>query len=119
MPPSGRIVWAASSAPADARPDESTRRGARARHTARRENEGHPVKVVAGGEFHQRAISPTVLEMVNPDSPVMHQEIFWPAAADDDLQDRGRSVRFSAIQLLYPPYTNFKKKLIELTIKYF
>ncbi len=27
--------------------------------------------------------------------------------------------RFSAIQLLYPPYTNFKKKLIELTLKYF
>jgi len=27
--------------------------------------------------------------------------------------------RFSAIQLLYPPYTGFKKKLIELTLKYF
>jgi aldehyde dehydrogenase (NAD+) len=26
--------------------------------------------------------------------------------------------RFSAIQLLYPPYTKFKKKLIELTLKY-
>ena len=27
--------------------------------------------------------------------------------------------RFSAIQLLYPPYTKFKKKLIDLTLKYF
>jgi aldehyde dehydrogenase (NAD+) len=27
--------------------------------------------------------------------------------------------RFSAIQLLYPPYTKFKQKLIDLTIKYF
>jgi aldehyde dehydrogenase (NAD+) len=27
--------------------------------------------------------------------------------------------RFSAMQLLYPPYTKFKKKLIDLTIKYF
>ncbi len=27
--------------------------------------------------------------------------------------------RFSAIQLLYPPYTKLKKKLIDLTIKYF
>jgi aldehyde dehydrogenase (NAD+) len=27
--------------------------------------------------------------------------------------------RFSTMQLLYPPYTKFKKKLIDLTIRYF
>src|SRR6184192_4520218 len=27
--------------------------------------------------------------------------------------------RFSMIQLLYPPYTGFKQKLIDLTVKYF
>jgi aldehyde dehydrogenase (NAD+) len=155
---------------------------------------------VAGGEFHQRAIAPTVLENVNPDSPVMQQEIFGPLlpmmtykSIDEALRviaarekplvlylfSRSRKVindvirrttaggtaindtlvqfyqlnlpfggvgesgvgkahgvfgfeafsnargvfeqptRFSAIQLLYPPYTNFKKKLIDLTIKYF
>jgi len=157
-------------------------------------------KVVAGGEFHKRSIAPTVLENVNPDSPVMQQEIFGPLlpmmtykTIDDALRviaarekplvlylfSRSRKVindvirrttaggtaindtliqfyqlnlpfggvgesgvgkahgifgfeafsnargvfeqptRFSAIQLLYPPYTNFKKKLIDLTIKYF
>lgn len=157
-------------------------------------------KVVAGGEFRQRAITPTVLENLNPDSPIMQQEIFGPllpmmtyktlddafgviAAREKPLVlylfSRSRKVikdvlrrttaggtaindtliqfyqlnlpfggvgesgvgkahgvfgfeafsnargvfeqptRFSAIQLLYPPYTNFKKKLIDLTIKYF
>ena len=27
--------------------------------------------------------------------------------------------RFSSMQLLYPPYTKFKRKLIDLTLKYF
>jgi aldehyde dehydrogenase (NAD+) len=27
--------------------------------------------------------------------------------------------RFSGIQFLYPPYTRFKQKLIDLTVKYF
>jgi aldehyde dehydrogenase (NAD+) len=27
--------------------------------------------------------------------------------------------RFSGIQLMYPPYTKFKQKLIDLTLKYF
>ena len=157
-------------------------------------------EVVAGGEFEQRAIAPTLLSNVNPDSPVMQEEIFGPllpmityrtmdealrviAAREKPLVlylfSRSRKVindvlrrttaggtsindtlvhfyqlnlpfggvgqsgvgkahgqfgfeafsnargvfeqptRFSAIQLLYPPYTNFKKKLIDLTLKYF
>jgi aldehyde dehydrogenase (NAD+) len=157
-------------------------------------------EVVAGGGFEQRAIAPTLLTNVDPDSPVMQQEIFGPLlpmityrTLDDALRiiaarekplvlylfSRSRKVindvlrrttaggtaindtlvqfyqlnlpfggvgesgvgkahgqfgfeafsnargvfeqptRFSAIQLLYPPYTNFKKKLIDLTLKYF
>jgi len=157
-------------------------------------------EVVAGGEFDHRAIAPAVLTNVNPESPIMQQEIFGPllpmmtyktledafrviAAREKPLVlylfSRSRKVidevirrtsaggtaindtliqfyqlnlpfggvgesgvgkahgvfgfeafsnargvfeqptRFSAIQLLYPPYTNFKKKLIELTIRYF
>jgi aldehyde dehydrogenase (NAD+) len=157
-------------------------------------------EVVAGGGFDQRAIAPAVLTNVNPESPIMQQEIFGPllpmmtyktledafrviAAREKPLVlylfSRSRKVidevirrttaggtaindtliqfyqlnlpfggvgesgvgkahgvfgfeafsnargvleqptRFSAIQLLYPPYTNFKKKLIELTLKYF
>jgi aldehyde dehydrogenase (NAD+) len=157
-------------------------------------------EVVAGGGFDQRAIAPTLLANVNPDSPVMQEEIFGPllpmityrtidealrviAAREKPLVlylfSRSRKVindvirrttaggtsindtlvhfyqlnlpfggvgesgvgkahgqfgfeafsnargvfeqptRFSAIQLLYPPYTNFKKKLIDLTLKFF
>jgi aldehyde dehydrogenase (NAD+) len=157
-------------------------------------------EVVAGGGFEQRAIAPTLLANVDPESPVMQQEIFGPLlpmityrTLDDALRiiaarekplvlylfSRSRKVindvlrrttaggtaindtlvqfyqlnlpfggvgesgvgkahgqfgfeafsnargvfeqptRFSAIQLLYPPYTNFKKKLIDLTLKYF
>ena len=157
-------------------------------------------EVVAGGGFDQRAIAPTLLANVDPESPVMQQEIFGPLlpmmtyrTLDDALRiiaarekplvlylfSRSRKViddvlrrttaggtaindtlvqfyqlnlpfggvgesgvgkahgqfgfeafsnargvfeqptRFSAIQLLYPPYTNFKKKLIDLTLKYF
>jgi aldehyde dehydrogenase (NAD+) len=157
-------------------------------------------EVVAGGGFDQRAITPTLLANVDPESPVMQQEIFGPLlpmityrTLDDALRiiaarekplvlylfSRSRKViddvlrrttaggtaindtlvqfyqlnlpfggvgesgvgkahgqfgfeafsnargvfeqpmRFSAIQLLYPPYTNFKKKLIDLTLKYF
>ncbi|MEA2338781.1 MAG: aldehyde dehydrogenase [Thermoanaerobaculia bacterium] len=156
--------------------------------------------VVSGGAFAERAIGPAVLENVNPDSPIMQQEIFGPllpmmtyrtmdealaviakrekplvlylfsrsrkvindvlrrttaggTAINDTLVQfyqlnlpfggvgesgvgkahgqfgfeafsnaRGvfeQPTRFSAIQLLYPPYTNFKKKLIDLTLKYF
>lgn len=157
-------------------------------------------EVVTGGAFDQRAITPTLLTNVNPDSPVMQEEIFGPllpvisyrtidealgviAAREKPLVlylfSRSRKViddvirrttaggtaindtlvhfyqlnlpfggvgesgvgkahgqfgfeafsnargifeqptRFSAIQMLYPPYTNFKKKLIDLTLKYF
>jgi len=157
-------------------------------------------EVVAGGGFDQRAIEPTLLANVDPESPVMQQEIFGPLlpmmtyrTLDDALRiiaarekplvlylfSRSRKViddvlrrttaggtaindtlvqfyqlnlpfggvgdsgvgkahgqfgfeafsnargvfeqptRFSAIQLLYPPYTNFKKKLIDLTLRYF
>jgi aldehyde dehydrogenase (NAD+) len=157
-------------------------------------------EVVAGGSFDQRAIAPTLLANVDPDSPVMQREIFGPLlpmityrTLDDALRiiaarekplvlylfSRSRKVidevlrrttaggtaindtlvqfyqlnlpfggvgesgvgkahgqfgfeafsnprgvfeqptRFSAIQLLYPPYTNFKKKLIDLTLRYF
>lgn len=157
-------------------------------------------EVVAGGEFDQRAISPTLLANVNPQSPIMQQEIFGPLlpiityrTIDDALRviatrekplvlylfSRSRKVikdvlrrtttggtaindtllhffqlnlpfggigesgvgkghgffgfqafsnargvfeqptRFSSMQLLYPPYTKFKKKLIDLTLKYF
>jgi aldehyde dehydrogenase (NAD+) len=157
-------------------------------------------EVVAGGGFDQRAITPTLLTNVNPDSPVMQEEIFGPllpmityrtmdealgviasrekplvlylfsrsrkviddvirrttaggTAINDTLvhfyqlnlpfggigesgvgkahgqfgfeafsNARGvfeQPTRFSAIQMLYPPYTNFKKKLIDLTLKYF
>jgi len=157
-------------------------------------------EVVAGGGFDQRAITPTLLANVDPESPVMQQEIFGPLlpmityrTLDDALRiiaarekplvlylfSRSRKViddvlrrttaggtaindtlvqfyqlnlpfggvgesgvgkahgqfgfeafsnargvfeqptRFSAIQLLYPPYTKFKKKLIDLTLKYF
>jgi aldehyde dehydrogenase (NAD+) len=157
-------------------------------------------EVVAGGGFNQRAIAPTLLANVDPQSPVMQQEIFGPLlpmityrTLDDALQiiaarekplvlylfSRSRKViddvlrrttaggtaindtlvqfyqlnlpfggvgesgvgkahgqfgfeafsnargvfeqptRFSAIQFLYPPYTNFKKKLIDLTLRYF
>jgi len=156
--------------------------------------------VVSGGGFDQRAIEPTLLANVDPESPVMQQEIFGPLlpmmtyrTLDDALRiiaarekplvlylfSRSRKViddvlrrttaggtaindtlvqfyqlnlpfggvgesgvgkahgqfgfeafsnargvfeqptRFSAIQLLYPPYTNFKKKLIDLTLRYF
>jgi aldehyde dehydrogenase (NAD+) len=27
--------------------------------------------------------------------------------------------KFSMVQMLYPPYTKFRKKLIELTLRYF
>ena len=161
---------------------------------------GGGAEVVSGGGFDQRAITPTLLTNVNPDSPLMQQEIFGPLlpmityhTMDDALKviaarekplvlylfSRSRKVindvlrrttaggtaindtlvqfyqlnlpfggvgesgvgkahgffgfeafsnargvfeqptRFSAIQLLYPPYTNFKKKLIDLTLKYF
>lgn len=157
-------------------------------------------EVVAGGGFEQRTITPTLLANVNPESPVMQEEIFGPllpmityrtidealrviAAREKPLVlylfSRSRKVindvikrttaggtsindtlvhfyqlnlpfggvgesgvgkahgvfgfeafsnargvfeqptRFSAIQLLYPPYTNFKKKLIDLTLKFF
>jgi aldehyde dehydrogenase (NAD+) len=157
-------------------------------------------EVVAGGQFHQRALGPTLLANVDPESPLMQQEIFGPLlpmmtyrTIDDALRviaarekplvlylfSRSRKVirevmsrttaggtaindtllhffqlnlpfggvgesgvgkahgqfgfeafsnargvfsqptRFSAMQLLYPPYTKFKKKLIDLTIKYF
>jgi aldehyde dehydrogenase (NAD+) len=157
-------------------------------------------EVVAGGAFDQRAIAPTLLANVDPNSPLMQQEIFGPllpmityrtlddafrviAAREKPLVlylfSRSRKViyevlrrttaggtaindtlvqfyqlnlpfggvgesgvgkahgqfgfeafsnargvfeqptRFSAIQLLYPPYTNFKKRLIDLTLKYF
>ncbi|MEA2344908.1 MAG: aldehyde dehydrogenase [Thermoanaerobaculia bacterium] len=157
-------------------------------------------EVVAGGGFDQRAITPTLLANVDPESPVMQQEIFGPLlpmityrTLDDALGiiaarekplvlylfSRSRKViddvlrrttaggtaindtlvqfyqlnlpfggvgesgvgkahgqfgfeafsnargvfeqptRFSAIQLLYPPYTKFKKKLIDLTLRYF
>lgn len=157
-------------------------------------------EVVAGGEFDDRAIAPTLLANVDPESPVMQQEIFGPIlpmityqTIDDALRviaarekplvlylfSRSRKVindvlrrttaggtaindtlihfyqlnlpfggvgesgvgkghgffgfeafsnprgvfeqptRFSAIQLLYPPYTKLKKKLIDLTLKYF
>lgn len=157
-------------------------------------------EVVTGGKFDARAIGPTVLANVNPDSPLMQQEIFGPllpmmtyrtmdealcviAAREKPLVlylfSRSRKVindvlrrttaggtaindtlvqfyqlnlpfggvgesgvgkahgvfgfeafsnargvfeqptRFSAIQLLYPPYTKFKRKLIDLTLKYF
>ena len=157
-------------------------------------------EVVTGGAFDQRAIAPTLLANVDPESPVMQQEIFGPLlpmmtyrTLDDALGiiaarekplvlylfSRSRKViddvlrrttaggtaindtlvqfyqlnlpfggvgesgvgkahgqfgfeafsnprgvfeqptRFSAIQLLYPPYTNFKKKLIDLTLRFF
>jgi aldehyde dehydrogenase (NAD+) len=157
-------------------------------------------EVVAGGQFHQRALGPTLLANVDPESPLMQQEIFGPllpmityrtidealrviAAREKPLVlylfSRSRKViaevmsrttaggtaindtllhffqlnlpfggvgesgvgkahgkfgfeafsnargvfeqptRFSAMQLLYPPYTKFKKKLIDLTIRYF
>jgi aldehyde dehydrogenase (NAD+) len=157
-------------------------------------------EVVAGGQFNQRALAPTLLANVDPESPLMQQEIFGPIlpmityrTIDDALRviaahekplvlylfSRSRKVirevmsrttaggtaindtllhffqlnlpfggvgesgvgkahgkfgfeafsnargvfeqptRFSAMQLLYPPYTKFKKKLIDLTIKYF
>jgi aldehyde dehydrogenase (NAD+) len=157
-------------------------------------------EVVAGGRFEQRAIAPALLANVDPESPLMQQEIFGPLlpmmtyrTLDDALRiiaarekplvlylfSRSRKViedvlrrttaggtaindtlvqfyqlnlpfggvgesgigkahgqfgfeafsnaravfeqptRFSAIQLLYPPYTNFKKKLIDLTLRYF
>jgi aldehyde dehydrogenase (NAD+) len=157
-------------------------------------------KVVAGGQFDERAVAPTLLANVDPQSALMQQEIFGPLlpmityrTIDDALAviaarekplvlylfSRSRKVirdvlrrttaggtaindtlvhfyqlnlpfggvgesgvgkahgifgfeafsnargvfeqptRFSAIQLMYPPYTNFKKKLIELTLKYF
>jgi aldehyde dehydrogenase (NAD+) len=157
-------------------------------------------EVVAGGKFHQRALGPTLLSNVDPESPLMQQEIFGPLlpmityrTIDEALEviaahekplvlylfSRSRNVirkvmsgttaggtaindtllhffqlnlpfggvgesgvgkahgqfgfeafsnargvfeqptRFSTMQLLYPPYTKFKKKLIDLTIKYF
>jgi aldehyde dehydrogenase (NAD+) len=157
-------------------------------------------EVVAGGQFHQRALGPTLLANVDPESPLMQQEIFGPLlpmmtyrTIDDAMRviaarekplvlylfSRNRKVirevmsrttaggtaindtllhffqlnlpfggvgesgvgkahgqfgfeafsnargvfsqptRFSAMQLLYPPYTKFKKTLIDLTIKYF
>jgi aldehyde dehydrogenase (NAD+) len=157
-------------------------------------------EVVSGGAFDQRAMGPTLLANVDPESPVMQQEIFGPLlpmityrTLDDALRiiaarekplvlyvfSRSRKVindvlrrttaggtaindtlvqfyqlnlpfggvgesgvgkahgqfgfeafsnaravfeqptRFSAIQFLYPPYTNFKKKLIDLTLRYF
>jgi aldehyde dehydrogenase (NAD+) len=157
-------------------------------------------EVVAGGQFHQRALGPTLLANVDPESALMQQEIFGPllpmityrtidealrviAAREKPLVlylfSRSRKViaevmsrttaggtaindtllhffqlnlpfggvgesgvgkahgkfgfeafsnargvfeqptRFSAMQLLYPPYTKFKKKLIDLTIRYF
>ena len=157
-------------------------------------------EVVAGGQFNERAVTPTLLANVNPESPLMQEEIFGPLlpmityrTIDDALRviaarekplvlylfSRSRKVirdvlrrttaggtaindtlvhfyqlnlpfggvgesgigkahgifgfeafsnargvfeqptRFSAIQLLYPPYTKFKKKLIDLTIRYF
>lgn len=157
-------------------------------------------EVVAGGQFNDRDVEPTLLANVDPQSPLMQQEIFGPLlpmitykTIDDALRviaarekplvlylfSRSRKVirdvirrttaggtavndtllhffqlnlpfggvgesgvgkahgifgfeafsnargvfeqptRFSAMQLLYPPYTNFKKKLIDLTIKYF
>jgi aldehyde dehydrogenase (NAD+) len=161
---------------------------------------GGGAEVVAGGGFDHRAIAPTLLTNVNPESPVMQEEIFGPLlpmitykTIDDALRviaarekplvlylfSRSRKViddvlrrttaggtaindtlvqfyqlnlpfggvgesgmgkahgkfgfeafsnargvfeqptRFSAIQLLYPPYTKFKKKLIDLTLRYF
>ena len=157
-------------------------------------------EVVAGGQFKERALGPTLLSNVDPESPLMQQEIFGPLlpmityrTIDEALQvigahekplvlylfSRSRNVirkvlsgttaggtaindtllhffqlnlpfggvgesgvgkahgqfgfeafsnargvfsqptRFSTMQLLYPPYTKFKKKLIDLTIKYF
>lgn len=157
-------------------------------------------EVVEGGKFDQRAMAPTLLSNVDPESSVMQHEIFGPLlpmityrTIDDALRviaarekplvlylfSRSRNVirdvlrrttaggtaindtllhffqlnlpfggvgesgvgkahgkfgfeafsnargvfeqptRFSSMQLLYPPYTKFKKKLIELTIKYF
>jgi aldehyde dehydrogenase (NAD+) len=157
-------------------------------------------EVVAGGQFNQRALGPTLLANVDAESPLMQQEIFGPLlpmityrTIDDALRviaarekplvlylfSRSRKVirevmsrttaggtaindtllhffqlnlpfggvgesgvgkahgkfgfeafsnargvfeqptRFSAMQLLYPPYTKFKKKLIDLTIRYF
>ena len=157
-------------------------------------------EVVAGGQFNDRSVAPTLLANVDPESPLMQEEIFGPLlpmityrTIDDALRviaarekplvlylfSRSRKVirdvlrrttaggtaindtlvhfyqlnlpfggvgesgigkahgifgfeafsnargvfeqptRFSAIQLLYPPYTKFKKKLIDLTIKYF
>ena len=161
---------------------------------------GGGAEVVIGGKFDERTIAPTLLANVNPESPLMRQEIFGPllpmityktmdealrviAAREKPLVlylfSRSRKVindvlrrttaggtaindtlvqfyqlnlpfggvgesgvgkahgkfgfeafsnargvfeqptRFSAIQLLYPPYTKFKKKLIDLTLKYF
>ncbi|MDP9360525.1 MAG: aldehyde dehydrogenase family protein [Acidobacteriota bacterium] len=157
-------------------------------------------EVVAGGQFNERAVGPALLANVDPESPLMRQEIFGPLlpmltykTIDDALRviaarekplvlylfSRSRKVirdvlrrttaggtaindtllhffqlnlpfggigesgvgkahgvfgfeafsnargvfeqptRFSAMQLLYPPYTKFTKKLIDLTIKYF
>ena len=157
-------------------------------------------EVVAGGQFNDRSVAPTLLANVDPESPLMQEEIFGPLlpmityrTIDDALRviaarekplvlylfSRSRKVirdvlrrttaggtaindtlvhfyqlnlpfggvgesgigkahgifgfeafsnargvfeqptRFSAIQLLYPPYTKFKKKLIDLTIRYF
>ena len=157
-------------------------------------------EVVAGGRFNARAIGPTLLANVDPESPLMQQEIFGPLlpmltyrTIDDAIRviaerekplvlylfSRSRKVirevmsrtsaggtaindtllhffqlnlpfggvgesgmgrahgrfgfetfsnargvfeqptRFSTMQLLYPPYTKFTKKLIDLAIKYF
>jgi NAD-dependent aldehyde dehydrogenases len=156
--------------------------------------------VVSGGQFNERAVGPALLTNVDPESPLMQQEIFGPLlpiitykTIDDALRviaarekplvlylfSRSRKVirdvlrrttaggtavndtllhffqlnlpfggvgesgvgkahgifgfeafsnargvfeqptRFSSMQLLYPPYTKFRKKLIDLTIKYF
>ncbi|MEA2165219.1 MAG: aldehyde dehydrogenase [Thermoanaerobaculia bacterium] len=157
-------------------------------------------EVVAGGRFNARAIGPALLANVDPESPLMQQEIFGPLlpmltyrTIDDAIRviaerekplvlylfSRSRKVirevmsrtsaggtaindtllhffqlnlpfggvgesgmgrahgrfgfetfsnvrgvfeqptRFSAMQLLYPPYSKFKKRLIDLTIRYF
>ena len=157
-------------------------------------------EVVAGGKFNGRAVGPALLANVDPESPLMQEEIFGPllpmityktidealcviaerekplvlylfsrsrkvvrevmsrttaggTAINDTLPHffqlnlpfggvgesgigkahgkfgfeafsnaRGvfeQPTRFSTMQLLYPPYTKFKKKLIDLTIKYF
>jgi len=157
-------------------------------------------QVVAGGEVHDRAIAPTIIDRVPADAPIMQEEIFGPllpivsyatldeafatiaerekplvlylfsrdsrvkrevlrrtsaggTAINDTLlhfyqlnlpfggvgnsgigKAHGRygfeafsnargvfeqPTRFSMIQLLYPPYTGIKQKLIDLTLRWF